>query len=230
MSILKTPDGRYLINESPVIQFGSIRQARSLYHTDLQRQRDKAAQLRLAGLDIYAASDAGTFDDPAYVAPSQAVDMSVVYPSSWNGATVEIEQLSENRFRHVFVVDGVQRSVIGSSPQNVVDRLDGTFDPEIKAYLKTIKPEPVAVVIPTAAPIPLAPNKILRPGSRAERMTEQDWVEMDAERAKKQAPKTPPAEFEYQEFFDRTSYAESKKRSQSDPAFLAWLNKPKESK
>jgi hypothetical protein len=220
MAVLKTIDGRFLINESP-LQFGLIRQARNLYHVDLQRARDKAAELRIAGLEIYAASDAGTFDDPAYVAPTKEVDLSVSWPAvDWR---VEIEQLSENRFRHVFFVDGVQRSVLGSSAQDVVDRLYGTFDPAIRAYLQSITPEPVAeVVIPTAPVIDL-PKKILRTGDRS--LSSDDWAELEVSRAAKQAPKVPPVEIEFFHWYNTASSQATRDRMQKDPAFFEWLKR-----
>jgi hypothetical protein len=221
MALLKRDDGMFVINLAP-LQFGTIRQARGLLNLPLQTALDRASSLRDGGHKVYASSEMGNWQDPAYVAPQKAVE-PVVYPAAWR---VEIEQLSENRFRHAFLVDGVQRSVLGSSPQDVVDRLYGTFDPAIRAYLQSIAPEPVAeVVIPTAPAIQLVPKKILRPGSQAERMTEQDWAEMESQREARPGPKTPPAELDFQYFYETAPTAQTKKRMQTDPEFYAWLTR-----
>jgi hypothetical protein len=217
MALLKRDDGMFVINLAP-LQFGTIRQARGLLNLPLQTALDRASSLRDGGHKVYASSEMGNWQDPAYVAPQKAVE-PVVYPAAWR---VEIEQLSENRFRHVFFVDGVQRSVLGSSAQDVVDRLYGTFDPAIRAYLQSITPEPVAeVVIPAAPEIPLAPKKHLRPGDQT--FAQEDFDRMEAQRAARQAPKTPPVEVIYLQFYNTASASQVNGRKATDPDFYQWM-------
>ena len=122
MALVKRNDGMYLIRQEP-LQFGSIRQARAYFPLQLQNALDLAAQLRAAGIEAYAASDAGNEQDPAYKPPQQAVDLSVRWPSAWR---VEVEELGTNRYCHRFVDQyNVQHSVIGKTPQEVVDKLLG---------------------------------------------------------------------------------------------------------
>jgi hypothetical protein len=220
MAVLKTIDGRFLINESP-IQFGTIRQSRNLCRVDLQRARDKAQEFRAAGLEIYAASDAGTFDDPAYVAPTKDVDLSVLWPGDWR---VEIERLGVQRFCHSFLdAQGIQHSVIGKTPQEVVLKLSSTYDQEIKDYVKSITPEPVVEVAFVEPEVTTAPKKILRPGSRT--WTPEDVAELDAQRLRQQAPRIPPAEIEYKNFYDAAQTTHIKMRMQKDLGFNEWLQK-----
>jgi hypothetical protein len=114
MALVKRNDGTFLINQSP-LQWGVIRQARSLFRVDLQRARDIAAQLRAANVLAYACQDGGTEDDPAFKPSTELVDLSVVYPSTW--IISPIEQLSEHRFVHSFVDStGAQQSVTGKVP------------------------------------------------------------------------------------------------------------------
>src|SRR5271156_2094587 len=118
MALVKRSDGMFLIRQEP-LQWGNLRQSRSFFSIGLQAARDLSAQLRAAGVQAYAADDSGNFSDENYVAPTQAVDLSVLWPSDdWR---VSVEELGSNRFCHRFLDQhGVQHSVIGANPNEVV--------------------------------------------------------------------------------------------------------------
>jgi hypothetical protein len=195
MSLVKRADGTFLINQSP-LQFGLIRQARALFNVPLQRARDIAAQLRGAGVECYASQEMGTEDDPAYKPPTAQVDLTVTWPSTWRIPENEIERLSENRFVHSFIDStGSQQSVIGSSPQAVVDKLAARFDFESKKYLASITPVPETPAVIAETPVDEAPKKFLRPGSRTGTpYTPEEAEHLAAQRAFREMPKTPPIE------------------------------------
>lgn len=219
MALWKRSDGMYVIRLNP-LQFGTLRQARSYFTTGLQEAIDGCAQLRGAGVEIYAASDSGNEQDPAYVPPQQAVDLTVRWPSTWR---IEIEELGTNRYCHRFVDQyNVQHSAIAKTPQEVVDKLFGSVDPNAREYVRRITPEPEGAP-PPPPPIPVAPRKILRPGSRE--ITEAEFAEMEAERQKAQAPKTPPIEVEYLRFYNNSPTNATRKRIQTDPGFMEWVQR-----
>jgi hypothetical protein len=221
MALITRNDGVFLIAQSPAVQFGTIKQARNLFRVDLQRARDIAAGFRAAGVEAYASSDMGTIDDPAYVPRQAEVDLSVSWPGDWR---VEIERLGLQRFCHSFLdPQGIQHSVIGKTPQEVVLKLSSTYDQAIKDYVKSITPEPVVEVAFVEPEVTTAPKKILRPGSRT--WTPEDVAELEAQRLRQQAPKTPPAEVEYKSFYAAAQTTHIKMRMQKDPGFNEWLQK-----
>jgi hypothetical protein len=220
MPLIKRSDGAYLIRQDP-LQWGTIRQARAYFPLQLQNALDLAAQLRAAGIEAYAASDAGNEQDPAYKPPQQAVDLSVRWPADWR---IEVEELGTNRFCHRFVDQyNVQHSVIAATPQAVIDKLEGSIDAAVRAHIRSITPEPEVQAPPPAPPVAAAPRKFLRPGDRA--LTEQDFLEMEARRAEFQKPKMPPAEVEYLNFYNNSPTNATRKRIQTDPGFMEWAQR-----
>jgi hypothetical protein len=224
MSLIKRNDGAYLIRQSP-LQWGTIRQARQFFPVGLQVARDLSAELRGAGVACFAADDSGNFNDENYVAPTQAPDLSVVWPSDWR---VEVSELGTNRYCHTYRNQhGEQSSVIGTTPQQVVDKLQfqSTVSPDVRAYLASITPEPEAVVAAPAPQAPVTPGRFLRPGDRSSiGITEEERSEMEARREAQQAPKTPPIQVEYERFYSAASSTQVKHRMKTDPEFLDWLN------
>jgi hypothetical protein len=222
MALIKRADGTFLIRQAPT-QYGTIRQARGLFLVDLQRALDIAAQLRTAGVEAYASSDMGQEQDPAYKPPTKEVDLTVVWPSTWR---IEVEQLGSERFIHRFLdAQNVQHSIIGKTPQEVVDKLQGSIDYDNRAYVAAITPIPEPEVVVPAAQAEELPRKILRPGSRNDRFSQEDLDELQRQRAIRERPKTPPAEIEYQRFYETAPTAETKKRMAKDEGFMAWLDK-----
>jgi hypothetical protein len=220
MALVKRSDGAFLIRQSP-LQFGTIRQARAYFSLQLQNAIDLAAQLRAAGVEAYAASDSGNEQDPAYVPPQRAVDLTVKWPSTWR---VEVEDLGTNRYCTRFIDQyNVQHSVIAATPQAVVDKLEGSIDAAVRMYIRSITPEPEVQAPPSAPPVPTAPRKFLRPGSRE--ITETEFAEMEAERQKAMAPKTPPIEVEYLRFYNNSPANATKLRMKTDPGYLTWLER-----
>jgi hypothetical protein len=226
MAIIKRIDGAYLIRQGPPLQFGTLRQSRSFMPLGLQAARDLSAQLRAAGSPCYAADDSGNFNDENYVAPTQAVSLEVSWPADWR---VSVSELGTNRYCHSYRNQhGEQKSVIGTSPQDVVSKLafQGSVDPDVPAYLASITPEP-EVVVPALPPPPVdeGPRKFLRPGSRGE-ISEAEYAEMNARRAAAQAPKAPPRAVEYAQYWNDASIpvAEKRRRSNSEPDFKDWLD------
>lgn len=219
MPLVKRNDGAFLIRQEP-LQWGTIRQARAHFTMSLQNAVDLAAGLRAAGVEAYAASDSGNEQDSAYKPPQETVDLTVRWPSMWR---VEIEELGTNRYCHRFVDQyNVQHSVIGKNPQEVVDKLFGSVDPNAREYVRRITPEP-EVAPPPPPPIPVTPRKFLRPGDRG--ISESELAEMEEQRAKQQAPKMPPVEVEYAHFYDTAPTNDTRKRMKTDAGYLAWLEK-----
>jgi hypothetical protein len=219
MALVQRSDGAFLIRQGP-LQWGTRRQAVSFFKIGLQLAIDLACGLRASGIDAYATSDEGTVSDPSYVPPSRAVDLSVSWPSSWR---VEIEQLGENRFCHRFLdTYNVQQSVIGKSPQDVVDRLFGSIDTNVRDYIKAVTPAP-EIVTPAPPPAPVPPPRFLRPGDR--RLTAEDELELSAQRAAMEVPKAPPADLEYRWFYENTRSNDIKTRMQKDEGFAAWMDR-----
>jgi hypothetical protein len=221
MALIKRADGTFLINQNP-LQWGMIRQARSLFRVDLQRARDIAAQLRAAGIEAYASQDGGTEEDPAFKAPTAQVDFTVTWPSTWR---IEVEQLSENRFVHKFSdATNVQHSVVGRTPQEVVDRLASSINFEARQYIASITPIPETPVAVLEVPVDEAPKKFLRPGSRTGTpYTPEEVRSLEAQRAFRETPKTPPIEIEYLNFFNASSSSDVAKRKKNDPQFFQWM-------
>jgi len=221
MSLVKRADGTFLINQSP-LQWGMIRQARSLFRVPLQTARDIAARLRAAGVEAYASQDGGTEDDPAFKPPTEQVDLTVTWPSTW---TISIEQLAEHRFVHSFIDStGSQQSVIGKTPQEVVDKLAGRFDFESKKYLASITPVSETPVVVVEAPVVEGPRKFLRPGSRTGTpYTPEEAEHLAAQRAFRETPNTPPIEVEYSQFYNTASSAEVSARRAKDKEFFTWM-------
>jgi hypothetical protein len=220
MSLIKRHDGNFLINLDP-IQWGTPRMARSLFRVDLQRARDIAAQLRAAGVEAYASQDMGAEDDPAFKPPTAQIDLSVTWPSTWQISP--IEQLSEHRFVHSFVDStGTQQSVIGRSPQEVVDRLSARFDFEARQYVASITPVPEPPAAVPEAPMPEGPRKFIRAGDR-HYLTPEEVADLAAQRAFRETPKTPPIEVEYLAFFNTSSSSDVSKRKQKEPQFFGWM-------
>jgi hypothetical protein len=220
MALVKRADGTFLINQNP-LQFGLIRQARALFNVPLQRARDLAAELRGAGVECYAASEMGTENDDAWEPPTAAVDLSVSWPSTWQISP--IERLSEHRFVHSFVDStGTQQSVIGRTPQEVVDRLSARFDFEARQYVASITPVPEPPTAVPEAPIPEGPRKFIRAGDR-HYLTPEEVADLAAQRAFHETPKAPPIEVEYLNFFNSSSSGEVSRRKQKDPQFFEWM-------
>jgi hypothetical protein len=222
MSLVKRTDGVFLIAQSPV-QWGLIRQARALFNVPLQTARDIAAQLRGAGVECYAASEMGTENDDAYKPPTAAVDLSLIFPSTWRIPENEIERLSENRFVHSFIDStGSQQSVIGSSPQAVVDKLAARFDFESKRYIAAITPVPETPAVVPEAPVPEGPRKFIRAGDR-QFLTPEEVADLAAQRAFRNVPKVLPIAVEYSQFYNTASSAEISARRAKDKEFFAWM-------
>ena len=219
MALVKRSDGFFLVRQEP-LQWGTIKQARAYLSMQLQTALDLAAGLRDAGIEAYASSDSGQEQDPAYVPPTATVDLTVQWASTWR---VEIEELGTNRYCHRFVDQfNVQHSVIGKTPQEIADKLNGSVDPVAREYVRRITPEP-EVAPPPPPPIPVAPRKFLRPGDRG--ISESELAEMEEQRAKQQAPKVPPVEVEYAYFYNTAPTNDTRKRMKSDAGYLTWLEK-----
>ena len=219
MALVKRNDGNFLINLNPQ-QFGNARQARSLFRVDGQRARDIAQQLRNAGVECYAAQDGGSEDDPAFQAPKAEVNISVTWPGDWR---IEIERVSENRFVHSFMDStGNQQSVIGPTPQAVVDKLAARFDFESKKYLASITPAPEPAVVARVESVPEGPKKFLRAGDR-HFLTPEDVADLAAQRAAREVPVAQPIEFAYLQFYNAASGAEIRARKAKDQEFFNWM-------
>ena len=221
MALVKRNDGNFLINLDP-IQWGTPRMARSLFRVDIMRAQNIAAQLRNAGVACYASQDGGTEDDPAFKPPTGQVDLSVVWPGDWR---IEIERVSENRFVHSFIDStGSQQSVIGPTPQAVVDKLAGRFDFESKKYVASITSVPETPVAIAEAPVDETPKKFLRPGSRTGTpYTADEAAHLAAQRAARETPETPPIEVEYLNFYNNSLNAKITERKAKDADFRGWM-------